>query len=226
MSVTKAVIPAAGLGTRFLLRRRQRRRRCCRSSTSRRSSTSSRSPCAPVSTTCSSSRGATRWPSRTTSTATGSSRPPSRPRATSTACAGASRPTSARCTSSARVSRSAGHAVLVAKEHVGNNPFAVLLGDDLIDSHDHLLEEMVRVREEKGGSVIALMEVPEESVHLYGCAAVEPVEGDVVRVTGLVEKPTLPRRRATSRSSAATSWTRRSSRCSSTPSRAAATRSS
>ena len=82
-----------------------------------------------------------------------------------------------------------GHAVLVAKEHVGDHPFAVLLGDDLIDSRDHLLEEMVRVREEKGGSVIALMEVPPESVNLYGCAAVEPVEGDVVRVTGLVEKP-------------------------------------
>ena len=83
-----------------------------------------------------------------------------------------------------------GHAVLVAKEHVGNHPFAVLLGDDLIDSRDHLLEEMVRVREEKGGSVIALMEVPEESVHLYGCAAVQPAGGDdVVRITGLVEKP-------------------------------------
>ena len=53
-----------------------------------------------------------------------------------------------------------GHAVLVAKEHVGNNPFAVLLGDDLIDSHDHLLEEMVRVREEKGGSVIASWRCP------------------------------------------------------------------
>lgn len=83
-----------------------------------------------------------------------------------------------------------GHAVLVAKDHVGDNPFAVLLGDDLIDSRDHLLEEMVRVREEKGGSVIALMEVPEESVHLYGCAAVQPAGGDdVVRITGLVEKP-------------------------------------
>src|SRR5512144_2493303 len=52
-----------------------------------------------------------------------------------------------------------GHAVLVAKDHVGNTPFAVLLRDDHIDSRDHLLEEMVRVREEKGGSVIALMEV-------------------------------------------------------------------
>ncbi|WP_270889274.1 UTP--glucose-1-phosphate uridylyltransferase GalU [Pedococcus sp. 5OH_020] len=82
-----------------------------------------------------------------------------------------------------------GHAVHVAKEHVGDHPFAVLLGDDLIDGRDHLLEEMVAVREERGGSVIALMEVPPESVGLYGCAAVDGREGDVVRVTGLVEKP-------------------------------------
>ena len=88
-----------------------------------------------------------------------------------------------------------GHAVLCAADHVGNNPFAVLLGDDLIDARDHLLEAMIAVRAAKGGSVIALMEVPPESVHLYGCAAVEPVardgggDGSVVRVTGLVEKP-------------------------------------
>ena len=82
-----------------------------------------------------------------------------------------------------------GHAVHVAKEHVGDNPFAVLLGDDLIDARDHLLEEMLRVREEKGGSVVALLEVPPESVHLYGCAAVDSRDGDVVRITGLVEKP-------------------------------------
>jgi len=87
-----------------------------------------------------------------------------------------------------------GHAVLCAADHVGNNPFAVLLGDDLIDERDHLLEAMIAVREARGGSVIALMEVPPESVHLYGCAAVEPLsedggDGSVVRVIGLVEKP-------------------------------------
>jgi UTP--glucose-1-phosphate uridylyltransferase len=84
-----------------------------------------------------------------------------------------------------------GHAVLCAADHVGDNPFAVLLGDDLIDARDHLLETMIAVRQARGGSVIALMEVPPESVHLYGCAAVEPASGDgsVVRVTGLVEKP-------------------------------------
>jgi UTP--glucose-1-phosphate uridylyltransferase len=87
-----------------------------------------------------------------------------------------------------------GHAVLCAADHVGDSPFAVLLGDDLIDADDHLLEAMIAVREAKGGSVIALMEVPPESVHLYGCAAVEPGwqedgDGSVVRVTALVEKP-------------------------------------
>src|ERR1019366_4882622 len=87
-----------------------------------------------------------------------------------------------------------GHAVLCAADHVGNNPFAVLLGDDLIDARDHLLEEMIAVRETKGGSVIALMEVPPESVKMYGCpatAACSPQEADgtVVRVPGLVEKP-------------------------------------
>jgi UTP--glucose-1-phosphate uridylyltransferase len=87
-----------------------------------------------------------------------------------------------------------GHAVLCAADHIGNNPFAVLLGDDLIDARDHLLEAMIAVREDKGGSVIALMEVPLESVHLYGCAAIDPAsldvgDGSVVRVTGLVEKP-------------------------------------
>jgi UTP--glucose-1-phosphate uridylyltransferase len=87
-----------------------------------------------------------------------------------------------------------GHAVLCAADHVGDNPFAVLLGDDLIDDRDHLLEAMIAVREAKGGSVVALMEVPPESVQLYGCAAVDTGsqdggDGSVVRVTGLVEKP-------------------------------------
>jgi len=87
-----------------------------------------------------------------------------------------------------------GHAVLCAADHVGDNPFAVLLGDDLIDARDPLLEAMIEVRQAQGGSVIALMEVPPESVHLYGCAAVEPGwqdggDGSVVRVTALVEKP-------------------------------------
>ncbi|MDB1087325.1 UTP--glucose-1-phosphate uridylyltransferase GalU [Streptomyces sp. ACA25] len=83
-----------------------------------------------------------------------------------------------------------GHAVLCAAPHVGEQPFAVLLGDDLIDPRDPLLTRMTAVQEQHGGSVVALLEVDPEQVHLYGCAAVEPTgEDGVVRVTGLVEKP-------------------------------------
>ncbi|MEV6330730.1 UTP--glucose-1-phosphate uridylyltransferase GalU [Streptomyces sp. NPDC051909] len=86
--------------------------------------------------------------------------------------------------------RGLGHAVLCAAPHVGEQPFAVLLGDDLIDPRDPLLARMVEVRERFGGSVVALMEVEPSQIHLYGCAAVGPTgESDVVKVTGLVEKP-------------------------------------
>ena len=86
--------------------------------------------------------------------------------------------------------RGLGHAVLVAVHHVGNEPFAVLLGDDLIDERDPLLSRMIDVQSQRGGSVVALMEVPPSQIHLYGCAAATPTdEDDVVQVTGLVEKP-------------------------------------
>ncbi|NUS11785.1 MAG: UTP--glucose-1-phosphate uridylyltransferase GalU [Streptomyces sp.] len=86
--------------------------------------------------------------------------------------------------------RGLGHAVLCAEPHVGDHPFAVLLGDDLIDERDLLLARMIEVQEQYQGSVVALMEVDPELIHLYGCAAMEPTgEADVVRVTGLVEKP-------------------------------------
>ena len=87
--------------------------------------------------------------------------------------------------------RGLGHAVLAAAAHVGDEPFAVLLGDDLIDARDPLLEQMIAVQGEHGGSVVALMEVPREQVSMYGCAATdgEPDADGVVRVTDLVEKP-------------------------------------
>ncbi len=83
-----------------------------------------------------------------------------------------------------------GHAVLCAAPHVGDQPFAVLLGDDLIDPRDPLLARMVEVQEQHGGSVIALMEVDPAQIHLYGCAAAAPTgDDDVVTVSDLVEKP-------------------------------------
>ncbi|MCH9677359.1 MAG: UTP--glucose-1-phosphate uridylyltransferase GalU [Actinomycetia bacterium] len=85
-----------------------------------------------------------------------------------------------------------GHAVLVARHHVGHEPFAVLLGDDLIDARDPILNRMIAIRNEFGGSVLCLMQVPRETISLYGCVSVEgePVDG-VVTVTDLVEKPDL-----------------------------------
>ena len=84
-----------------------------------------------------------------------------------------------------------GHAVLRAKRHVGDEAFAVLLGDDLIDEKEDLLTRMVEVQERTGGSVVALMEVPREAISAYGAAAIETVEGEdgFVKITGLVEKP-------------------------------------
>ena len=84
-----------------------------------------------------------------------------------------------------------GHAVLRAQMHVGREPFAVLLGDDLIDERDSLLSQMIAVHDDRASSVVALMEIEPALSHLYGIATVETtVHDDVVKVTGLVEKPT------------------------------------
>lgn len=83
-----------------------------------------------------------------------------------------------------------GHAVLRSRAHVGQEPFAVLLGDDIIDARDPLLERMLEVHGARETTVVGLMEVDPAQAHLYGIATVEPTdEPDVVRVTGLVEKP-------------------------------------
>jgi UTP--glucose-1-phosphate uridylyltransferase len=92
--------------------------------------------------------------------------------------------------------RGLGHAVLQAAAFVGDEPFAVLLGDDLIDARDHLLEQMLEVQVRHGGSVIALLDVGKENIDKYGAVAVRP-SGDtgpgdeVVEITGLVEKPPI-----------------------------------
>ena len=86
--------------------------------------------------------------------------------------------------------RGLGHAVLRARMHVGDEPFAVLLGDDIIDSRDVLLTRMLDVQQKRHTTVVALLEVDPSQTHLYGIATVEPTgEDDVVRITGLVEKP-------------------------------------
>lgn len=86
--------------------------------------------------------------------------------------------------------RGLGHAVSCAKSYVGDDAFAVMLGDDIIDARDELLSRMVQAQAELGGCVIALMPVPHDRISMYGCVAVESTGAeDVVRITDLVEKP-------------------------------------
>src|SRR5437867_1673641 len=80
-----------------------------------------------------------------------------------------------------------GHAVLAAERHVDDEPFAVLLGDDIMT--EPLLAPMIRVYESYGRSVIALQEVPREQISAYGAVRPEPVEEGLVKVLEIVEKP-------------------------------------
>ena len=84
-----------------------------------------------------------------------------------------------------------GHAVGVAREHVGDEPFAILLGDDLMAESSHVLEDMVAASERTRASVIALKEFPGEEISAYGCVALDATAADeqLVRISGLVEKP-------------------------------------
>jgi len=82
-----------------------------------------------------------------------------------------------------------GHAVLVTRGLVGDEPFAVILGDDVIDANPPALRQMIDVYEEFGGPVIAVERVPEGEVSAYGILASEPIRPGVHRILGLVEKP-------------------------------------
>ncbi|HVL82586.1 MAG TPA: UTP--glucose-1-phosphate uridylyltransferase GalU [Actinomycetota bacterium] len=82
-----------------------------------------------------------------------------------------------------------GHAVLAAEKHVGKEPFAVLLGDVVVSERDPLLSDLMSVYERYGRSVLAVQEVPREDIHLYGAVLPEPVEEGVVRIRDFVEKP-------------------------------------
>ena len=82
-----------------------------------------------------------------------------------------------------------GHAVLVSREAVGDEPFAVVLSDDVIDADPPALRRMLAVHAEVDGPVLLVERVPREAVSRYGVIAGEPLGGGVHRVTDLVEKP-------------------------------------
>jgi UTP--glucose-1-phosphate uridylyltransferase len=82
-----------------------------------------------------------------------------------------------------------GHAVSVARQHVGSEPFAVLLGDDIMVDDSKLLRSMLDVYERYGRSVVAVLEVAREDIKNYGCVTPETMEENLVRVRSIVEKP-------------------------------------
>ncbi|NOK22832.1 UTP--glucose-1-phosphate uridylyltransferase GalU [Corallococcus carmarthensis] len=82
-----------------------------------------------------------------------------------------------------------GHAVLCAKSVIGNEAFGVLLGDDMIDSEDPGIGQLARVYQQHQKAVIALMEVPDSETHLYGIAAGKDLGNGVIQIDHVVEKP-------------------------------------
>jgi UTP--glucose-1-phosphate uridylyltransferase len=88
--------------------------------------------------------------------------------------------------------RGLGDAIAHAEQFAGGEPFAVLLPDDLIDDRDDLLQKMFAVQAEHGGAVLALLDVPRADVRMYGCVTPAPgadLSADVVPLVDLVEKP-------------------------------------
>ncbi len=84
-----------------------------------------------------------------------------------------------------------GHAVSIAREHVGDEPFAVMLGDDIMVDDSALLRSMLDVHDRYGRSVLALKDVKPEEISAYGCVEPEHVDETLVRVHSIVEKPKM-----------------------------------
>lgn len=82
-----------------------------------------------------------------------------------------------------------GHAVLTAKNMIGNGPFALLLPDDLFERKEEVLKNMIRVYEKYGGAVVAVKQVTEEEINRYGIIDGRKIGNRIYQVTDLVEKP-------------------------------------
>jgi UTP--glucose-1-phosphate uridylyltransferase len=82
-----------------------------------------------------------------------------------------------------------GHAVLCARHLVGDEPFAVILADDLIDAQVPVMKQMAQVHAKSGGSVIAVQNVPREDTASYGIVSAEKVSPGLSKIIGMVEKP-------------------------------------
>jgi UTP--glucose-1-phosphate uridylyltransferase len=88
-----------------------------------------------------------------------------------------------------------GHAVLMARAHVGDEPFAVMVPDEIVPEPQGdeagLLENMIEVFEQRGASVLAVQEVPHEEISSYGAIATQEIDGRVARISDIIEKPAV-----------------------------------
>ncbi len=82
-----------------------------------------------------------------------------------------------------------GHAILMAKKHIGNEPFAVMLGDDIVVSDKPCIGQLVDVFDQMGSSVVGVEQVPRAKLHRYGVIRGKRVKDDIFKVDDLVEKP-------------------------------------
>ncbi|HWR07232.1 UTP--glucose-1-phosphate uridylyltransferase GalU [Sporomusa sp.] len=87
--------------------------------------------------------------------------------------------------------RGLGHAVLCAKQFVGNEPFAVLLGDDIIDANVPCLKQLMDAYDDYPGTILGVQEVPKDKVSSYGIVKPELVKDNVWRAIDLIEKPSI-----------------------------------
>jgi UTP--glucose-1-phosphate uridylyltransferase len=82
-----------------------------------------------------------------------------------------------------------GHAVSVARKHVGHEPFVVLLGDDIMDDQSTVLAEMIAVHQERTASVVACKEFGPDQISSYGCVSYEDAGPRLLKIMGIIEKP-------------------------------------
>jgi len=88
-----------------------------------------------------------------------------------------------------REPRGLGDAILRAKRHIGDDPFAVFLGDDLVRSEKPCISQLIEVFRERNGSVIAVEEVPREKISSYGIIRGAPITDRLIRINEVIEKP-------------------------------------
>lgn len=84
-----------------------------------------------------------------------------------------------------------GHAIYCAKSFIGNEPFAVMLGDDIVENDKPCLQQMTEMYEQYKTTILGVQEIPLEDVSKYGVVDGKQIEDKVYKVNGLVEKPSV-----------------------------------